>query len=292
MDWFSLSLLCAFSLATADALTKKHLTGYSGWALLLIRFVVPGVILAPFLFAYPLPTSLALEFWLWVLVLVPLEIMAMLLYMQAIRDAPLSQTLPYLAFTPVLSILTGWLVLGEQVSFVGASGILLVVIGTYLLNIERLRENGENHWLEPLRAISRQQGSRRMLIVALIYSLTSVGTKAAMQYVGPMNFGAFYFTSLAIVTILLVIIFRPKELKILTVNPGWHLLIGSLMSVMVITHFLAISKIEAAYMIAVKRTSLLFGILYGFWFFHEKGLLRNFSSVLIMVVGVALILLA
>jgi uncharacterized membrane protein len=49
--------------------------------------------------------------------------------------------------------------------------------------------------------------------------------------------------------------------------------------------------VEAAYMVAVKRSSMLFGILYGAWMFHEKGLLKNSVSATLMVAGVALIVL-
>ena len=77
MDWYSLSLLCALSLATADAFTKQQLAGYSGWALLLIRFLVPGALLAPMLFIFPLP-PVPVEFWAWIAVLVPLELLGML----------------------------------------------------------------------------------------------------------------------------------------------------------------------------------------------------------------------
>lgn len=291
MEWFSLSLLCAMSLASADAVTKKYLVSYSGLQLLLIRFVVPGALLAPLLFVFPLPAA-PLAFWAWLVLLVPLELLAMFLYMQAIRDAPLYQTLPYLAFTPVFNILTGWLVLGEQVSLLGSAGIMLVVVGAYLLNIDQVNQNGRRLWFEPLRAIVHQQGSRRMLMVAIIYSVTSVSGKAAMLYVGPMSFGPFYFGVLGFATLILVGLQRPRELGVLLHRPGWHLLIGVLFALMVVTHFLALSKIEAAYMVAVKRTSLLFGILYGAWFFHEKGLAKNFSSAVLMLAGVALILLA
>ena len=44
-------------------------------------------------------------------------------------------------------------------------------------------------------------------------------------------------------------------------------------------------------MIAVKRTSLLFGILYGALFFREPGLARRLPAGALMVAGVALILL-
>jgi drug/metabolite transporter (DMT)-like permease len=289
MDWFSLALLSALSLASADAFTKKELVGYSGLDMMLIRFAVTGVLLLPLLFVYPLP-AVPLEFWGWIVVLVPLELLAMFLYMQAIRDAPLYQTLPYLAFTPVFNILTGWVVLGEQVSLLGGAGIMLVMVGVYLLNIDKVRQNGHQLWFEPLRAIVYQPGSRRMLMVAVIFSLTSVGSKAAMLFVGPMSFAAFYFVTIGLVTLLLAAT-RPSGLRVLLYKPGWHLFIGVLFALMVVTHFLAMSKVEAAYMVAVKRTSLLFGILYGAWLFNEKGLARHFFSAAIMVAGVALILL-
>jgi drug/metabolite transporter (DMT)-like permease len=63
------------------------------------------------------------------------------------------------------------------------------------------------------------------------------------------------------------------------------------MAVMVLTHFLAIERVEAAYMIAVKRTSLLFGILYGALLFRERRLGRNLLAGSLMLAGVALIAL-
>lgn len=291
MNWFTLALLSALTLGATDALTKKYLPNYSAGEMLLIRFVVPALLLSPLLLLYPLPVTPP-PFWGWVALLVPLELYAMLLYMRAIRDAPLYQTLPYLSFTPVFSILTGWLIMGEEVSLLGMSGIILIVAGTYLLNIDLLHHNGTRRWLEPLRALLYQQGARRMLVVAIIYSLTSVVGKAAMVHVGAITFGAFYFVVLGGATLLVVALRQPADLRILTRNNHWHLIIAILMAVMVITHFLAIARVEAAYMVAVKRLSLLFGILFGAWLLHEKGLLRNLFSTAFMVAGVALILLA
>jgi drug/metabolite transporter (DMT)-like permease len=68
-----------------------------------------------------------------------------------------------------------------------------------------------------------------------------------------------------------------------------HLLVGVFMAGMVLAHFYAIEHVEVAYMIAVKRTSLLFGMLYGAWLFGETGLARNLVAALLMVAGVYLI---
>jgi uncharacterized membrane protein len=59
---------------------------------------------------------------------------------------------------------------------------------------------------------------------------------------------------------------------------------------MVYTHFLAIQQVEVAYMIAVKRTSLLFGILYGVLVFRESGLAARLPAGVLMLAGVMLIL--
>lgn len=45
---------------------------------------------------------------------------------------------------------------------------------------------------------------------------------------------------------------------------------------------------NVAYMIAVKRTSLLFGVLYGRYLFHERG---GLLASTVMLAGVLLILL-
>ena len=288
MNWFGLTLLSAFALATADALSKRHLAHYRPGNLVLVRFGVAGILLLPLLLLQPWP-ALTPAFWGWVALLIPLEIIAMWVYMRAIRESPLSLTLPYLAFTPVFNILTGYVFLGEQVSVAGAGGILLVVCGAWLLNLDTARGDGGLNMFAPFKAIVRERGSRLMLVTAAIYSLTSVLGKVAMQYVTPAFFGPFYFVLLAVVTAL---VFASRDLsswKALGRHPWAHLGIGGCMAVMVVAHFHAIATIEVAYMIAVKRVSLLFGMLYGAWLFSEQGLGRNLAAGMLMVAGVYLI---
>ncbi len=289
MDWFFITLICAFSLASADAFSKRYLADYSGQALLMVRIVIPAILLLPMLWFFPIPDA-PLAFWGWIALLMPLELIALLLYSMAVRDAPLSQSVPYLAFTPVFAMLFGWMVLDESVSVNGGVGVLLIVVGAYVLNINVLRVHGRLRWFEPLRAIAHQQGARRMLIVAVIYGVTSVLGKAAMEYAGPQGFGAFYYILLAGFTLLVVAIQQPAAIKVLARPSAAQWLVGGMMAIMIVTHFMALALVEVAYMIAVKRLSLLFGILYGAWLFHEHGLSRNLLAGSIMVCGVALIL--
>lgn len=290
MDWLPLTLICAFSLASADAATKRWLQEYGARELVLIRFGFTGLLMLPLLLAQPI-TIPANEFWYWIAGLIPAEIVAMLLYMRAIQNHPLTLTLPYMAFTPVFVTLTGWLILDEQVSIEGFSGIMLVVIGAWMLNVEPHHFRDWRRLHTPFVAIMHNQGSRLMLLAAFLYSFTSVGGKGAMQYMPPEQFGPFYFIIIGMVTFLLFSLQRPDIGRVLWRRPGPTLLIGLLMGVMVVTHFLALQQVEVAYMIAVKRTSLLFGILYGAWLFNEKGLGLHLFAGGVMVAGVILIVL-
>jgi len=283
MAWYQLTLISALSLALADSVLKKYLVGLSPWDLLFVRFSVPGLMLLPYALQYPLP-ELNLAFSGLMALLVTLEISAMLLYVHAITTSPLHLTLPYLSFTPVLNVLTGYIFLGEQIDIHGALGIAIVVIGSYILNIPKgftLKRIAE-----PVLAIWQCRGSRLMLLCALIYSLTGVLSKKAMGYTDAESFGAYYFIVIG-GAVLFLYPFAPRSNMQLVVKKYIPVsIVAILMALMVVTHFIAIAQVEVAYMVSVKRSSMLFGILFGALFFGEKNLSRNLIAGSIMLTGI------
>lgn len=130
-----------------------------------------------------------------------------------------------------------------------------------------------------------------MLIVAAIYSLTSVFSKDAMLYTTPAVFGTWYYIFIGFTVIFLLVIFKPKSMRVVILKPEASLVVGAFMGIMVMTHFLAIAMVEVAYMIAVKRLSLVFGILLGAWLFRDVNLRQHLPAGLIIVAGVFLILI-
>jgi drug/metabolite transporter (DMT)-like permease len=288
LSWLLLTLVCAFALASSDAAAKRWFGGRGAWDMVLVRLSLAGLLLSPWLI-WQQHGELNTAFWGWMALLAPLEVVAMLLYMRAIRDHALSLTLPYMAFSPVFIVVLGQLLLDETVSSRGLAGIALVVTGSWLLNFENIGRLSLKAMLAPFRAIVRNPGSRMMLMASLVYAFAAVGSKDAMLAVGPEGFGALYFTIVGSFSLLAVALVRPRAFRILHEQPVASLTVAGLMAVMVITHFLAIAQVEAAYMIAVKRTSLLFGILYGAILFGEQHLGRHLLAGSLMVAGVALI---
>lgn len=284
--WVTLSLLTAFSLATSDALTKKVLRSRDEYFVAWIRLLFAMPLLVTSLFFIEIP-PLDRTFWLATVCALPLEITALILYTKALKVSPLSATVPFLALTPLFLIVTSNLILGERVSANGAAGILLMAAGAYTLNLHK----AEHSVMGPIKAILREKGSIMMVGVAIIYSITSSLGKMAIEHSSPIFFGSFYF-------ILVTVLFTPIAIKM---NRGKlsfkkkeiipFVSIGFTYSIMIVCHMLAMSLVNVAYMISIKRTSLLFGILYGHFIFREERIAEKIVGGIIMLAGFILIVI-
>lgn len=280
MPWLLLALISAASIATADALTKRFLSQLTVFEMAAARLSFSLPLFLILLFFIPVP-HLDTTFYLTLFGALPLEITAFFLYMRAIQVSPLSLAIPFLSFTPVFLILTGRLILGEALSIWGILGIIFVSLGSYVLNLRECKKG----FLGPFRAIKREKGSWLMLIVAFLYALTSALGKKAIQHSSALFFGPFYFLMLGLIV--------PGGL-LLTGKATWQglkkvfypgLCIGIFMVIMVLSHMSAISRVEAAYMIAAKRTSILFSVLYGALLFKEENIRERFWGAVIMLAG-------
>ncbi len=282
--WIIYSLLTAFSFATSDALTKRVLASrdeyYVAWVRLL--FSLPVLFISLLFVEIP---HLNKTFWLATICALPLEITAIILYTKALKISPISLTMPFLALTPLFLIVMSYVILGERVSLKGGIGIFLMAIGSYTLNIHKIRHT----ILEPVKAIFREKGSVMMIIVAFIFSITSSLGKMAIENSSPIFFGSFYF-------ILVTFFFTPiavgknkGKISIVKKDVIPLIPIGVTYSMMILFHMLAMSLSNVAYMISIKRTSLLFSVLYGHFLFKEEKIAEKALGSIIMFLGFVLI---
>jgi uncharacterized membrane protein len=115
----------------------------------------------------------------------------------------------------------------------------------------------------------------------------------AIEHSSPLFFGITYFT-------VLVIFFTPLALykgrdELRTVFEGGALrasiIPGMFYALMIVTHMLALSLTKVAYMISVKRMSLLIGVCYGYLLFGDPGIKGRLLGTALMVSGFMLITL-
>ena len=119
MLWFFLSLTTALSVAARDVSIKTYKEiDPPEIAVLELAWALPYFLLGSLLVEIP---PLDKTFWWSFLISIPINIIAYVLYLYAIKMSPISLSVPFLAFTPVFMILTGFFILAETVNTWGAT---------------------------------------------------------------------------------------------------------------------------------------------------------------------------
>lgn len=282
--WLPLGLGAALSVALADLWVKRSFGDLSPYTMCLARWLgaLPFLALVGLTLDWP---TLDATFWLAGGAALPLELLAAFLYMRVLKICPLSRCIPLLAFTPVCLILTGWLFLGEALNPAGMAGVALVAGGSYFLGLGKDRAS----WWQPLADLARDPGARLMLLVAVIYAVTSALGKLAILHSEPRFFGVVYPTLVG-GCLLAAYPFSPvRQAKILTSRWTAAFLVGAAGAGEILCHVYGMSLAPAAYLIGVKRLSILISVILGGVFLQERPLLPRLLAAGLMVTGVALL---
>lgn len=282
--WFWVALCCAFFTACSDGMSKRIMRQWDEWTTGAAILTMAGVFIFPLYLIQDIP-PFTTELTLVILCALPLEILGYYLFLSAINRGPISVTIPLLAFTPVFTIASSALLLGERVSPEGAMGILMVTAGAYVLNLNTARSG----ILKPIKALLESPAARRMLMTAMIWSITSaLGRKGALMH-GAVPFG--FTIEMLIAMCFLIIALVRSRLGLSRIEPkGAHWLLFPVAALFMagaqLTHFIALSLAPTPYMISVKRLSLVFGVIVGWLFFREREIRFRLAGTLLMVSGV------
>jgi drug/metabolite transporter (DMT)-like permease len=288
MFWIFVAILCAFFTALSDILCKIFIEKRreNGLSTLFVRwfFVIPFII--PFVFTNW--QKIDLKYLVLYFVGIPLEIIAAYFYMKALEISEASLVLPFQSITPIFIPLFSIFVLDDKYSLYGLGGVLLVVAGSFII-----LKSANSSGLEQLKGkkSSDMKAVFLMILSSLIYSFTSVLGRYLALHIDPIFFGSTYMLSNSIIFSVIFLLLRKEKVKLIKPDK-LSLLIGITMGIAVITHFVAISKIEAAYMISIKRTSILFSVVLSKFFLQDKEFGKRFEGALLMLLGVIIVSLA
>ncbi len=269
MEWILLAFGSGVITAVQGVVTKFRLK--SGSVLLLTwaasLFSLPFFAL-DLVLTSGLPTVEAPEFYAVFALNTALLILANSLYFKALQCGELSRDLALLSLTPVFMLLTSWLLIDQQTSLFGVLAIVAIVVGCLLVQ----RKAG----LPLFRggALTKEKGSRLMLVVALIYSVTSNLDKICLTHVGVHAYPALMNVSLALC---LTPMLKFKRVRIFNeLKRFWLplLLIGFLQATFSLLQMEAVElSPHVGYVIALKRGGLLVsGLVFGVLLFGERHL--------------------
>lgn len=280
MLWITLSILTALSIAARDVSIKtyKQLPPLEIAAIELF-WSLPLLLLGCFWVPTP---ALDEIFWWAFLLSIPINIVAYILYLYAIKLSPLSLTVPFLAFTPAFMILTGFFVLNEKINIWGGIGVGFIILGSYILNFKKIQYG----LLRPFTALLHEKGSWMMLIVALLFSFAAVIGKKAMLHSSPLYFSYYFFLVFNIIILAALFITRKSSLRKVLQQPRKGLWLGSLLMIHISFHSLAIAISTAVYMVAIKRSSILFSVLMSWLILQEEDLRYRGLGTILMFAGI------
>lgn len=285
MTWFLFAALTAISESLKDVISKRSLKNVDEYivAWSLAGFTLP--ILLPILLIIDIP-ALNSQFWYALLVSGGLNVLSWILYIKAIKS-DLSITVPLITFTPLFILVTSPVIVQEYPSAVDTVGILLIVLGSYTLNLKKKTQG----YLAPFKALLSQEGPKLMLGVAFIWSISSNVDKIGVQNSSP-TFWAIALFSFVALGILPITLYKSRRHfgQVIEHFPSLFP-IGVFNSSAILFQMKAIDIALVAQVIAVKRMSALITVFLGYLIFKEKNIRERALGAAIMILGVILITL-
>jgi len=286
MTWFIFALLNAIFSSLKDISSKKSLREFdeyiSGWSLRFFAFLI----LCPLLLFTQIP-PLGPVFWQALLLGTILNAAATILFMKALKTSEISRVIPLISFEPVFLIITAPFILGEIPTIYGLFGIVLIVMGAYFLNMSSKTEN----LFEPFTTLVRHKGSRIMVAVTLIWSITSLIDKIGITNSSPI-FWVIAFNGVLTLFLTPIMLYKSrKKIKAIPRNIKMLLPVGGFNAVSQICQAIAFSLTQVSYVMAVKRMSSLITVGYGGVGLREKHFKRRIFATILMILGAAIIII-
>ncbi len=288
--WQLLAFTSALFSALAAILEKKALFKIPALPFSLILSLFTFVLSLPFLFKADLSslTSVAVIV-LYIKSL--LGALAFLLVMNGIQKNELSKSLPLLVFTPAVVAVMAYFILGEAIGFWGVVGMVILLSGTYLLQLDRGKK-----LLSPFLFLNENKALWYIVGAIVLFSVTSILDKTLLKSY-KMNPNIFlplqqlFFT----INFLLILIIKGNSFSHLQqhVSENWKiiLIIAIVAIVYRYTQILAVKSGYVAYVLSIKRTSVFFATIIGGSYFKEHSVLKRSIAVATMVAGIIIILL-
>ena len=285
MTWLLLALATALFYGLQGVWTKWITRTVSGAAAAWAIFAFAFPLLAVYLAFQGLP-AVEERFWPALLTNVAINLVSFYLYVSAIQKGDLGLTYPLLALTPVFVLPVEWVLLGDFPGARGLGGVALVVLGVYVLNFSERRAG----LFAPFAAVLRDPGARRMLAVALIWSVSAVVDKVATISSSPAFYGTLESGLIALAFVPLVMR-RGEGFRAALSRKTWWLLgvQGLLFAAMFVTQMEALQRALAAYVVAIKRTGTIVSVLLGALLFGEPRLRERLAGAVVILAGVLLI---
>ncbi len=210
-----------------------------------------------------------------------------ILFFRALQISPISLCMPYISFTPVFLILTGYVILGELPAVQKLIGVILIVVGSIVMH----RQLFASGLWEPIKAIWRERGCLYMLLVGLINSITNPIDKKLVGMTDAFTQASAFGVGMVVFFTILALARRADTGKVLRGAPGWLMVAGALEAVALLFQLSSHYYIDVVITISIKRAGIILTVLLGWLIFKERDISDKLIAASVMLIGVLIIYL-
>lgn len=234
------------------------------------------------------PFSFSLEFWIFILLLGLFDVFGNMFLVKSLKTIDLSVFGPLNSFKPVFALLFSALLINEMPTWVGAGGVLIIILGSYFLGYRTINSKTK---------AKRQRVSRGVLfrfLAILLTSIAAVFSKKSIMLSSPLTTLAYW--SLIGLPFSIIIFLRSRPAisaewkKLQQFRWQFTALFTSFLALQVLT-LLTFKQVFVGYSLAFFQLSGLISVVFGFHFFKEVNIKYRLIGASIMFIGAILIAL-
>lgn len=290
MIWLTFAILCALfaagcTLVEKRTLFKQHAMEFSATlALINLVFTIPIFFIIDYSKIDLVPVLI-------IIVAATMASVAFLFVAKCIRHTEVSSSAPLFALGPGIIAILAFLILGEKLTPLQIGGLVLLVLGSYVLETKP-----HHNLLEPIKVFRKSRYIHFMLLALLIYGFTAIADRYVFTHypIQPMAYLAIAHIVLAIDFVIMMTIFHDGFMGIVRGARKAGIWIIAMSIALITARLMYMYAIKMAYVglvAAIKRTSVFFAVVLGGEFFHENNVLRKAIASMIMIGGAVLIAL-
>jgi|SRR5690554_1800104 len=290
MNWFLFAFISALLSASAALAQKKILFKSKAFDFSLLVSIIGFILSLPFFINTDFNAVTSQSLFILYIKSV-LATFAFLCVMLVIKNFEISKALPLMVLTPGLVAIFAFLFLGDELSATDVTGIILLMSGTYILEVSD-KENIFNSF----RIIFKSNHYYFIVIALLLFTASAVIDRLLLTdyKLPPESFMAFQQMFFAI-NFLIVFLFRKNKSSVLKIVADKNIMFWILL-VAIFTVGYRYTQIEAtklapvALVLSIKRISVFFSSVIGGRIFKEKNLIIRASAAAVMIAGTLLLL--
>lgn len=205
----------------------------------------------------------------------------------AYKNCEISTVSPLLNINPLFVIVISYLVLGEVLSSAQFVGVLLILIGGYIITLRDIKS-----FFKPFTSMPKKY-FLIVLSTLVMWSICPVLNRVVLRETDPLTYIFFFAMFMFLIQLVLLIIKNKFQDVITLAKKSWSLLIVTSLF-WIISDFLQLSAIAiptavVSLAMPVKRISNLFTVILGGSLFNERNLMVKSTACTVMLIGLFVI---